>query len=191
MTAGTLAAVTVGGIAGYSLFESEGIEVNPFTVSLDHFPPEFSGLRVVLITDLHLGYFISLEHIAKAVRLTNSLQPDLILLAGDYIHNDPAYIAPVMEELGTLHAPLGVFGVQGNRDIRINRMLTSQEMTKNGIREITNRGCWINRGGSRLWLCGIDDCTIGHPDLEASVRGASRNATTPGVDPQPPLRRLS
>jgi len=173
MTAGTVAAGALGGVAGYSISESEGIGTNPFTVCLERLPSEFNGLRIALLTDLHHGYFITREHIDRAVQLTISLKPDLILLAGDFIHNDPAYIAPVMAELGKLRAPLGVFAVQGNRDIKINRMMTSQELAKNDIHEITNRGCWIQKGNSRFWLCGLDDCTLGRPDFAGALKGFS------------------
>lgn len=173
MTAGTLAAGAIGGVTGYSLFESGAIEIHPFTIALDRLPLAFNGLRIALLTDLHHGYFISREYISRTVRLTNALQPDLILLAGDYIHDDPKFIAPVMEELGALHAPLGVFAVQGNRDIWVNRMLVSKEIAGNGIVELTNKGVSLESGGGRIWLCGIDDCNKGKPDTVSAMKGAS------------------
>lgn len=177
MTARTLAAGAFGGVTGYSLFEAGSLEIHPFTITLKNLPADFHGFRIALLTDLHHGYFITRNHIAKAVSLTKSLGADLVLLAGDYIHNDPAYIAPVMEELGQLQAPLGVFAVQGNRDIWINRILTSQELKRNGITELTNAGTWLHRGNSRIWLCGIDDCNWGKPDSRAALDGAAHDVT--------------
>jgi len=177
MTAGALGAAAIGGVAGYSYWESGNLEIRTLSVALKGLPAGFKGCRVALLTDLHHSFFISREYIEKAVSLTNSLDPDIILLAGDYINDDAAYIVPVMEELHKLHAPLGVFAVQGNRDIRVNRMLVSRELARNGIRELTNKGCWIERGGSRIWLCGMDDFTLGHPDAKAALKGASDGAT--------------
>jgi predicted MPP superfamily phosphohydrolase len=177
VTAGTLAVGVLGGVTGDALAEARKIEIHPFDILLENLPCEFNGLRIALLTDLHHGYFISREYIAKAVRLTNSLQADLVFLTGDYIHDDPAYITPVMEELGNLQAPLGVFAVQGNRDIRVNRMMVSQEMARTDIKELTNKGTWIHRGNSRIWLCGIDDCTLGQPDETAALHGALHDTT--------------
>ena len=112
---------------------------------------------------------------------------DLILLGGDYIDRYSGYIAPVMEELGKLKSPLGVFAVQGNRDIRLNRVLTSKELLRQGIRELTNKGCWLERNGSKLWLCGMDDATIGHPDVSAALKGLPPDAVAIAFSHNPDL----
>ena len=173
---GTLASGMIGGGVGYSLVEAHKIGVNAVTVPLENLPSAFHRLRIALLTDLHHGYFITREHIRTAVELTNALEPDLVLLAGDYVHNNSKYIVPVMQELGALRAPLGVFAVQGNRDIWINRILTTQSLAQNNITELTNRGLWIQRGESRIWLGGLDDCNEGTPDMQAALKGASTDA---------------
>ncbi len=172
----TLIAGVIGAGVVSSLAEAYSIEVNKVAVTLKNLPAAFHGLRIALLTDFHHGYFISRDQIASAVKLTNSLEPDLVLLAGDYIHNDVEYIEPVMAELGALRAPLGVFAVQGNRDLWVNRMLTTWALAQNNIEELTNRGVWLRRGESCIWLCGIDDCTMGAPDMQAALRGASLDA---------------
>ena len=176
MSARTVALGAVGGVAGYSLLEGRDLNVHPVTIPLERLPAAFNGLRIALLTDLHHGYFIPRDYIASAVEQTNSLGADLILLGGDYIHDDAAYIAPVMEELSALHASHGVFAVQGNRDRWVNGMLVSEELARNGIGELTNRGLWLQRGESRIWLCGIDDCNEGKPDAIEALNGASRDA---------------
>ena len=176
VAAGTLASGMIGGGIGYSLVEAHTIGVNAVTIPLENLPSAFHGLRIALLTDLHHGYFITREHIREAMELTTTLEPDLVLLAGDYVHNNSNYIVAVMEELGALRAPLGVFAVQGNRDIRINRMMTTQSLAQNNITELTNRGLWIQREESRLWLCGMDDCNAGTPDMQAALKGASSDA---------------
>ena len=175
VTAGTLVA---GSLGGYSYWESQSLEVHPVTVRLKGLPSGFDGCRIAFLADLHHGWFISREYISRSISMANDLHPDLIFLGGDYVQSDPSYIAPVMEELGRLKAPLGVFAVQGNRDIRVNRVLTSKELARQGIRELTNKGVWIHRNGDKIWLCGMDDSTIGSPNVVAAMDGLSHDAVS-------------
>ena len=182
--AGALAAA---GIGGYSYWETGDLGPRLLDVPLEGLPAGFNGCRIALLGDLHHGWFISRDYLAGAVRLANSLEPDLIFLLGDYVDRHAAYIAPVMEEVAKLRAPLGVFAVQGNRDIRANRFLTTKELARQKIPELTNAGRWIERNGSRIWLCGFDDSTRGHPDVAAALAFAPRDAVAIAMTHNPDL----
>jgi len=158
---------------GWSLWQARELAVKPFTISVARLPPSFNGLRIAFFSDTHHGIFFPLSYIEEAVRLANELQPDLILLGGDYVYHSAAYIAPVMAVLGKLQAPLGVYAVRGNHDNRINPTLTSRELLRNGIHEITNGGIWLERGSDRLRLCGVDDVCTGSPNLVKALEGTS------------------
>src|SRR3954468_15675010 len=80
-------------------------------------PPAFVGKTVAVLADLHHGPFVGIDFIRDAVRLTNSLAPDLITLVGDYAHKGVdahTQLQPCLEALSALTAPLGVFAVPGN-----------------------------------------------------------------------------
>ncbi len=180
-------ALAAAGLGGYSYWEAGVVGTHSISIPLAGLPPGFDGCRIALLADLHHGWFISGVYLAGAVDLANSLRPDLIILLGDYVDSDATYIGPVMETLSKLQAPLGVFAVQGNRDIRINRILTSKELARRGIPELTNAGCWIQRKSSRIWLCGFDDSTVGHPDVTAALAGVPRDATVVSMTHNPDL----
>ncbi|MEI6494070.1 MAG: metallophosphoesterase [Verrucomicrobiota bacterium] len=180
-------ALVATGLGGYSYWEAGELGPRLLSVPIAGLPAGFNGCRIALLADLHHGWFISRAYLAGAVRLANSLQPDLIFLLGDYVDSNAAYIAPVIEELAHLHAPLGVFAVQGNRDIRVNRILTSRELARQKIPELTNAGRWIERNGSRIWICGFDDSTRGHPDVAAALALAPREAVAIAMTHNPDL----
>ncbi len=69
-------------------------------------PSSFRGLRAAFLTDLHHGPWTGLAYIRSVVRQANELQPDVILLGGDYCHNGPEFIEPCIEALGALRAPM-------------------------------------------------------------------------------------
>ena len=84
------------------------------TVSLRRLPRELDGLRVVQLSDIHHGPFTGREQIERAVRLANSLRPDLVALTGDYVSHDGEYAAPCAEMLGELRPRCGVYALLGN-----------------------------------------------------------------------------
>ena len=77
-------------------------------------------MRLVFFSDLHIGEAMTFDYIARAVKLIQDQQPDLILCGGDFIDHRAvyAYDPRVMASLRSLHAPLGVYYVLGNHEYR-------------------------------------------------------------------------
>lgn len=159
---------------GYGFAESESLRIERVTLPLRNLPRAFDGLRVVFLTDIHHGPYTELEFVAQIVRTTLSLQPDLILLGGDYCLRDRKYIAPCFDVLRMLSAPLGVYGVLGNHDHWHGLEDTRAGMRRAGVEELTDRGVWLTRGADRLRLGGVDDLWCGQPDAAAAVGDATR-----------------
>src|SRR5262245_58191999 len=102
--------------ASYGLYEAGWVEVTRPVLPLARLPLVFDGTTIAFLTDRHHGPFTSLDYLRSVVRTTLALNPDMILLGGDYSLKDRKYIAPCFELLSMLKAPLGVFGVLGNHD---------------------------------------------------------------------------
>ncbi len=115
-SAKSLAGTSLGVLAYGAYYENKTIEVSRMLLSYRDLHPELNGFRLVQITDIHAGPLISFETIAEVVSRANALKPDLILLTGDYVNHNPAYIQGCLELLDELTAPAGVFGVYGNHD---------------------------------------------------------------------------
>ncbi len=75
-------------------------------------------LRVVAVSDIHLGYATNKTMLAKYVRMINAQRPDLVLIGGDLIDNSvaPLRYEHMEEELAKIYAPLGVYMVPGNHE---------------------------------------------------------------------------
>lgn len=78
----------------------------------------FSTLRVAMASDMHFGHLSGKNHAKRLVKEVNALQPDLILLPGDIIDDDPdpfikKGFGSIMEKLS---ATYGVYGVLGNHE---------------------------------------------------------------------------
>lgn len=90
--------------------------VNKIAITLDK--PLSTPVRVVAVSDVHLGYATGKERLKKYVELINSQNPDIVLIAGDLIDNNvtPLRENRMNEELSQIVAPMGVYMVPGNHE---------------------------------------------------------------------------
>lgn len=150
------------------------LQVHEQPVALVGLPPGLDGLRIVQLSDLHLGPWVPLDYLQRALALANSLRPELIVLTGDYVRRSRRNISPICAALAQLEAPLGVYSVFGNHDWweDKNLVFSREQVARAGIVDLTNRGVSIGRGGGELWLAGVADLWTGHPDLGQALVGA-------------------
>ena len=161
------------GAAAYGLFESGWVQITRPALVLPNLPPAFEGTTVAFLTDIHHGPFTSIDYVAAVVRTTQALNPDLIVLGGDYSLKDAQYIRPCFSALAALKAPLGVYGVLGNHDYWHGLDDTRDGFGAAKITELTNRGVWLERGKSRFRLAGVDDLWMGKVDVKGALGEAS------------------
>jgi len=159
--------------ASYGLYEAGWVEVIRPTLPLPRLPKAFNGMTIAFLTDIHHGPFSSIDYVTAVVRTTLALRPDLILLGGDYSLKDSKYIRPCFDVLSGLKAPLGVYGVLGNHDYWHGLNETREGFQAAEIEELTNRGVWLKRSGSRFMIAGVDDLWMGKVDLTGAIREAT------------------
>jgi predicted MPP superfamily phosphohydrolase len=157
----------------YPFLEAKWCRVARQTVSVPNLPSPFRGTSAALLADVHHGPYVPLEYIRGVVEMTNALEPDLVLLAGDYVHRSSHYIAPGIAELGKLRARMGRFAVRGNHDNREFAPITRAALAEAGLPDLNNRGVWLERGGARLRIAGIGDLWTDHQDLGAALGDAT------------------
>ncbi|MFO7674624.1 MAG: metallophosphoesterase [Lutibacter sp.] len=102
----------------YSVFRSlYRFKVHHIKINFDEFPSNFEGLRVVHISDLHLGSFKSRHHILdRAVKIINHLEPDFIFFTGDLVNNNAWELKGWQTVLKKMVAKMGKYAVLGNHD---------------------------------------------------------------------------
>jgi predicted MPP superfamily phosphohydrolase len=155
----------------------ESLEISEHRISLARLPAAFHGFRIVQITDIHHGLFLPLQAVADAVALANALEPDLVVLTGDFVTYSPAYIEPVAFALGRLRARHGVYAVLGNHDFRVGAGAISRALRQQGIEVLRNQHTALRRRGERLHLAGIDDLRY-RADLSRALRGIPEGSPT-------------
>lgn len=142
---------------GYCYFESRWIKTKKVTLYSKDIPDSFIGKRLVFITDIHHGPFLSIDRITKLVDRINKLEPDYILLGGDYVHREAKYIKPLFNEFQKLKSRNGIFGVLGNHDHWEDTELTRKLMLRNGIKICDNKSYWSKIGNDSIKIGGVGD----------------------------------
>lgn len=148
-------AISISACFVYSLIEPYLLRTSVTTFHDSDVPENFIGKKIVFASDFHLDKFSSPRRIAQIVEKINSLQPDIIILGGDYVTDEKEYLQPCFDELKLLQAPLGVYGVTGNHDSRASYRLTVQYMEAAGIIPLENEAGWIELGGQKIKLGGV------------------------------------
>lgn len=168
---------------GYSLLLEPGqIRITRRTFPIRDLPPELEGLRLAQVSDVHHGPWLSLERVREVVRRTNALEPDLILLTGDYVYESASYIDPAIAALSELKAKIGVVGVLGNHDWWDRGRPMKSAFARHGLPLIDNARVILTRGRSLvpqaaegLCLAGVGDLWEDIPNYDAALTGLPAN----------------
>ena len=145
------------------LVEPGRLVVREQTIQLDNWPRELDGLRIAVLSDIHVDdWFIDDKKLRTIVERTNQLQPELIVILGDYMSSngnvtrrvEPERFGPILKDL---HAPLGVYSVLGNHDWWYSGIQVRLGLEKNGIQVLENEVIHFDARGTQLWLVGLAD----------------------------------
>lgn len=94
------------------------LSVEKLSVKIQGLPASTKGTRIVQLSDLHYdGLRLSEEMLEQAIITSNEAEPDLVVLTGDYITDDPAPIYKLVKRLKKLKSRSGIYAVLGNHDI--------------------------------------------------------------------------
>ena len=159
-------------------------------LSLNDLPEGFRGIRIVQISDLHLGTWPSEKKLEEVVSLVNGLSPDLILFTGDLVNsrtNEAARYGSVLEKV---RAKLGIYAVLGNHDYGDYASWDSPEakqenmaglftyFEKIGWNLLNNQHDIIRMNGDSMAVAGVENWSIygrfeRRGDLEKAMEGLS------------------
>jgi len=192
------AAVTMGAMF-YGIYRGKyDFRVCEESISFSNLPKSFNGLRIVQISDAHLGSFLdnSFEEVDAALKRINDLNPDVIFFTGDLVNNLADEAEPWVNYFQQLHAPLGKFSILGNHDyaeyvydpndpdnaqILANNMKQLESVHERmGFRLLKNETVELEKLGERISLIGIENWGKGrfskHGKLDVAMTNMPRNS---------------
>ncbi|MFT3706168.1 MAG: metallophosphoesterase [Archangium sp.] len=184
----TLAASALGLATVLSLWagvEGRRVRVKRIELQLARLPRELDGLRLVQLSDVHLGPTNGRAFLERVVDTVNRLSPDAVVLTGDLVDAPVSRLTDEVAPLARLSSTFGSFFVTGNHEYHAGPAAWCAHLSSLGIRVLRNERVTLQRGGASLDLAGTDDSDVAgqvegfHEDLPRALAG--RDARRPLV----------
>ncbi len=184
---GCAGAALATGSVGYAwAVEPHRVQVTRHRLTVPGLPPRWQGVTIAHLTDLHRSRYVSAEYLAACVARTNALQPDLIMITGDYLtHARNARGRAVYGEeltgeqltadcaaiLGKARARFGMFASLGNHDHWFNAAVVTRHLESVGIPVLRNAHQPVRINGELLPVVGLGDLWTEGVDTERAFAG--------------------
>lgn len=137
-----------GGLGVYSTWlEPSQLRVRRYTVAIPDLPEGLDGMRIVHLSDTHYGPYNALNQIEQAIEAANSLQGDLVVLTGDYVHFTPSSVETGIGVLSSLKAKYGTVAVLGNHEHWEGAAYCRRTFQRTGIPLLDNDRIFLSASG--------------------------------------------
>ncbi len=144
-------------------------KVRNVKVILPQLPSSFNGLKIVQISDIHSGSFVSTTHIEEAINIVMQQKADIIFFTGDLVNNEATETEPFIEILSRVKAPMGVFSTLGNHDYGDYKTWESPEAKVKNLQDLKdihaqlgwklmmNEHVALKKGDDEIALIGVEN----------------------------------
>ena len=149
-------------------FRKEKIDVVEIDIEMDNLGWDFHNYRILNLTDIHLGQWVTPEYLDELIDYVNTLNYDVATLTGDYIsYIIDGYEDCLKDSFKKLKSNDGKFGVLGNHDHWMGADTIREIFRASDITDLSNDVCVLSKGESKLNLAGVDSCTVCADNLDA------------------------
>jgi predicted MPP superfamily phosphohydrolase len=132
-------------------------EVRRIEIPIPNLPAQLDGMEIVQLSDIHLSGYMTRESVRRAVDMANEVGADLAVVTGDLITGMHDSLEDCVAEVRRLHAPLGVYGCNGNHEIYARAEDRAERLYKQaGMKMLRRENAVIPYKGAALNLIGVD-----------------------------------
>ncbi len=128
--------------------------VRAYDISHPDLPPDFKGFRIVFLSDLHYKSKFKEKQLTSLMRLVRNLQPDLLLMGGDY-KGQCIHMKQLFDSIAALSPPYGIAGVWGNHDYGICEDTIQNLAKERGIHLLAHELLSIRKDSSEIFVAGV------------------------------------
>lgn len=147
-----LGTVLIGTIIGY-FHAIVPLRVERVPIAVENLPASLEGTRIALLGDLHVGLFTRPSRLRKIFTTTGELRPDVAIIAGDLIDDDPHFVPKLLEGAQSLPPSTPLLAVLGNHEMYGNPQSVIAQLRGSRIRLLVNEGFAVRD----LWIAGLSD----------------------------------
>lgn len=163
------------GIIFYSRFiETSLFETKEYKISNVNLANDFSGLKIIHISDIHYGRITSTKMIKKIIKEVNLIKPDIIVITGDLIDKDATLtekdISFLKDSLAKLESKYGKYSIYGNHDITYSREKIEEIYKYSNFKLLVNDYDIIyGKKNEALFIGGLDSFLEGEQNIEKTM----------------------
>jgi uncharacterized protein len=147
-----LAAAVLAG--GYGFFEALNIRTHHVTIATTKLPETERPIRIVQISDVHLGVIVRESRLERILSKVRSASPDLLVSTGDLVDGQTDNLAEELEMLRDIRPRFGKFAVMGNHEFYAGEKLSMDFMTGAGFTVLREEGRTV---ADLFSIAGVDD----------------------------------
>ena len=141
----------------YGIFEARSIRVEQVTLHTTKIPKGAGRVRIVQISDVHLGLMVGKEGLSRILAKVTALKPDLIVSTGDLLDGQMDGVRGLDRELAELNPPLGKYAVLGNHEAFAGVAPAVSFTTRCGFRLLREEWAAVT---PYLTVAGVDDPAV-------------------------------
>jgi len=157
---------------GYGTFiERDNFRVEEISIPVTGLPKALDGLKIVQITDLHMGAFLSEAEVERIVAMANETRANLAIMTGDLVTRVGDPVDVCLRHLGSVKADAGMIGCLGNHEIyAVAEDYVQREGARLGIRFLRSQNLVLEFRGHKLNFAGVDYQRKGSLYLEGAEK---------------------
>ncbi|MGZ5242996.1 MAG: metallophosphoesterase [Bacteroidia bacterium] len=190
-----VAAIPFTGLIYGMVYGGTDYKVRRLTLKFPNLPKAFSGLKILQISDLHVGSFINTTPLERAIKLMNAEMADVVFFTGDLVNNKTEEVNPFMETLKKIRSKNGIFSILGNHDYGDYVQWDSPEAKRKNMEDfymankelgwklLRNENIFLEKQGEKIAVAGVENW--GHRahfpkygDLNKAYKGLPENTFT-------------
>jgi uncharacterized protein len=150
-----------------AILTRKNFDVREVNLKFRNLPKDLRGLRLLQISDIHMGDFFSANDLARAIGAANELRAHIAFVTGDLITTKWDPLDACLRELAKLRASSGVWGCLGNHEMHAQvENYTATKALVFDMRFLRHRAAPLTFGQSRINLVGVDHQRRNRPYLE-------------------------
>ena len=142
-------------LTGLAMQQLNNFRVRRFTVPIENLPADLDGMTIAQVSDMHVGRFTLGRVLSEVVRVTNELRSDLVLLTGDLINDDLAYLDHGIELVRAMQARFGIYLIEGNHDLIENGKEFERRVKASRIPFLLDESTIVSIRGAPVQLFGL------------------------------------
>lgn len=135
-------------------FEAFAVRTEQVRISTNKLPPGSSRIRIVQLSDLHVGLIVQEGRVRRVVEAIRKAEPDLLVSTGDLVDGNLRHFDGVSALFRELAPPLGMLAIPGNHEYYVGYRQSLGFTEKSGFKMLRSGALPV---GGHLWVVGVDD----------------------------------